>query len=62
MKKIFVLDSEYCFPSVDLKVSKLIHDAKWKVGQVTFVMQLKIKYFINDIGLLRLIRSSKSKE
>ncbi len=51
--KIIVLDSEYCFPSMDLKVSKLVHDSKWKIGQMTFVMQLKIKYFINDITLLR---------
>jgi hypothetical protein len=40
---------------MDLKVSKLINDSKWKLGQITFVMQLKIKYFINDIALLRLI-------
>ncbi|CAF4786536.1 unnamed protein product, partial [Rotaria sp. Silwood1] len=28
-------------------------DSKWKTGQTTFVMQLKIKYFVNDIALLR---------
>lgn len=39
---------------MDLKVSKLTNDSKWKTGQAAFVMQLKIKYFINDIGLLRL--------
>jgi hypothetical protein len=54
-KKMICLDSEYCFPSMELKVSKLIHDSKWKIGQITFVMQLKIKYFINDIALLRFI-------
>jgi hypothetical protein len=38
---------------MDMKISKLINDSKWKLGQTTFVMQLKIKYFINDIALLR---------
>jgi hypothetical protein len=51
--EIYYLDGEYCFPPMDLKVSKLISDSKWKSGQATFVMQLKIKYFINDIALLR---------
>jgi hypothetical protein len=34
-------DDEYCFPSMDLKVSKLASDSKWKTGQSKFVMQLK---------------------
>lgn len=38
---------------MDMKISKLISDSKWKVGQAAFVMQLKIKYFVNDISLLR---------
>jgi hypothetical protein len=53
MINIDYLDSEYCFPPMDLKVSKLINDSKWKSGQTTFVMQLKIKYFVNDIVILR---------
>jgi hypothetical protein len=40
---------------MDVKVSKLFNDTKWKTGQTTFVMQLKIKYFINDIALLRFV-------
>lgn len=40
---------------MDLKVSKLLNDSKWKTGQAKFVMQLKIKYFVNDIALLRFI-------
>ncbi|CAF2336069.1 unnamed protein product [Rotaria sp. Silwood2] len=48
-----LIDGEYFFPAMDLKISKLINDSKWKTGQTTFVMQLKIKYFVNDIALLR---------
>ncbi|CAF3345077.1 unnamed protein product [Rotaria sp. Silwood1] len=50
---IILIDGEYFFPAMDLKISKLINDSKWKTGQTTFVMQLKIKYFVNDIALLR---------
>ncbi|CAF4381627.1 unnamed protein product, partial [Adineta steineri] len=48
-----LIDSEYCFPAMDLKLSKLIDDSKWKNGQAKYVMQLKIKFFVNDIALLR---------
>lgn len=63
--KIFSnLDSEYCFPPMDFKVSKLVNDSKWKTGQGIFVMQLKIKYFVYDIGTLRLkdLRKFQSKK
>ncbi|CAF0725358.1 unnamed protein product [Adineta ricciae] len=48
-----LLDGEYCFPAMDLKISKLVNDPKWKSGQAKFVMQLKIKYFVDDISVLR---------
>ena len=41
---------------MELKVSKLVQDSKWKTGLMTFVMQLKIKYFVNDINQLRFNR------
>lgn len=47
------LDGEYCFPSMDRKISKLVDDSKWKTGAAAFVMQLKIKYFVTDIAILR---------
>ncbi len=40
---------------MDFKLSKIINDSKWKSGQAKFFMQLKIKYFVNDIALLRFI-------
>jgi hypothetical protein len=47
------VDNEYYFPAMDIKISKLVDDSKWKAGQATFVMQLKIKYFVTDINLFR---------
>ena len=38
---------------MDLKISKLVNDPKWKSGHAKFVMQLKIKYFVDDISVLR---------
>ena len=50
------LDVEYFFPSMDTKISKLAADSKWKLAQATFTMQLKIKYFVTDIAILRWVR------
>ncbi|CAF3235917.1 unnamed protein product [Rotaria socialis] len=50
---MIMIEDECFFPPMDLKISKLINDAKWKSGQTIYVMQLKIKYFVNDIAVLR---------
>ncbi|CAF4000677.1 unnamed protein product [Rotaria magnacalcarata] len=50
---MIMIEDECFFPSMDLKISKLINDSKWKSGQTIYVMQLKIKFFVNDIAVLR---------
>jgi hypothetical protein len=41
---------------MDRKISKLVDDSKWKMGAAVFVMQLKIKYFVTEIAILRFVR------